>query len=157
MATPGDVWSIGQRLPLPSCKTLTNQVWMAAGHPNLSLGSLTLCFEMSTAKTFQMQVWVAMDHPRENSGCLKLRFRVSSVVAAAVSSKEQEWPLVVCKPSKTRSRWQKNIQNVSMAFSGGSEIVWFLVLWQKLVSFAWRGFETRGVDDSGPSKTKFRA
>ena len=39
----------------------------------------------------------AIDHPKEHSGCLKLCFGVSSVVAAAVSSKEQEWPLLVCK------------------------------------------------------------
>ena len=29
---------MGQRLPLPICKTLTNQVWMAAGHPKPSFG-----------------------------------------------------------------------------------------------------------------------
>ena len=81
----GDALSKGQRLPLPICKTLTNQVWMAAGHPKPSLGSLTLCFEMSTAKTFQMRAWMAIDHLKEHLGCLKLCFRVSSMVAAAVS------------------------------------------------------------------------
>ena len=81
----GDALSKGQRLPLPICKTLTNQVWMAAGHPKPSLGSLTLCFEMSTAKTFQMRAWMAIDHLKEHLGCLKLCFRVSSVVSAAVS------------------------------------------------------------------------
>ena len=80
-----DVLSKGQRLPLPICKTLTNQVWMAAGHPKPSLGNLKLCFEMSSAKTFKMQVWMAVDHPKEHFGCLKLCLGVSSVVAAAVS------------------------------------------------------------------------
>ena len=69
---------------------------MAAGRPKQSLESLKLCFEMSTAKTLKMQVWMAMDHPKQIVGA-KLCFGGLSVVAAALLSKEQEWPLLVCK------------------------------------------------------------
>ena len=60
---------------------------MAAGHPKPSLGSLKLCFEMSTARTFKMQVWMAMDHRTEHFGCLQLCFGVPSVVAAVSKNK----------------------------------------------------------------------
>ena len=136
----GDALSKGQRLPLPICKTLTNQVWMAAGHPKPSLGSLKLCFEMSTAKTFQMRARMAVDHIRT---FWRPEIVFSGVICGCCccfENKNKNGRCWSAQPSKTRSRWQKPSQTdfcgLEIMFWGvngdsdGSEIVWFLALWQ---------------------------
>ena len=84
----------------PSCDwVVSRSLRKAAGHPKTKFGEPEIVFPGVSDKSLRNTVLILMatDHPKEHFVCLKLCFGVSSVVAAAVSSKELEWPLLACK------------------------------------------------------------
>ena len=97
-----------------------------------------------------MRAWM----PKNIVTCLKLCFWVSSVVAAAGLQNLRKQGRDGKKPSKTDFANLNSCFGVSMAFSGGFDILWFLVFGKELALFSWKTFQTRGVDDRGASKAK---